>query len=136
MKHRNKNRVRIAAVLGMLILLAACGGTPQWEKIRAFEFYFEPKEYDAAYSSVSKTVELEGGQDYRIRISAQCEAGTIQVLAQRETGEEKIEIAQWQAPFEEEVSLDADSAERFSLTISIDPQTQGTVKTEIFRAAF
>lgn len=134
MKHRNKRLLRMVAALALLLLLTGCGGAPEWEEIRSFEFHFVQEEYDAAYDTIRKTVELESGEEYRICVSSQCETGTIRIMAESETGKKKTKIAQWQAPCEEIVSLAENSAERFTLTILIDAQTEGDVKAEFFRA--
>ena len=83
MMKRSERAIAGLISLGLLLGLSACGRAPEeaeeFVSRQAFEYHFYPEEYEEEYSSVGRTLPLEGETDYQFRIEAECASGTMEI---------------------------------------------------------
>lgn len=126
------NRFKKSAALWTAICIvfshSACSGNQvEYESVQGFEFYFYPKEYQEAYSEVSKTLPLDAGTDYQLQIDAACDIGTLEIRIVYQDENEKVFIVNAEAPCNELLALPANTASELTITVSIEPDTKGSV---------
>lgn len=133
------NRFKKLAVLWTAICtafsLSACSGNQvEYESVQGFELHFYPDEYQEAYSEVSKTLLLDAGTDYQLQIDATCENGTMEISVLYEGTDEKVYSANSEAPCSELLTIPANTATEVTITVSIEPDTNGKVNGELLMA--
>ena len=83
MMKRSEKAIAGLISLGLVLGLSACGRAPEeaeeFVSRQAFEYHFYPEEYEEKYSSVGRTLPLEGETDYQFRIEAECASGTMEI---------------------------------------------------------
>ena len=99
----------------------------EYESVQGFEFHFYPEEYQAAYSEVSKTLPLDADTDYQFQIDAACDSGTLEIRIVYQGENEKVYIVNEEAPCNELLALPANTANEVTITVSIEPDTKGSV---------
>lgn len=81
MMKRSEKAIAGLISVGLVLGLSACGRAPEeaeeFVSRQAFEYHFYPEEYEEEYSSVGRTLPLDGETDYQFRIEAECASGTI-----------------------------------------------------------
>ena len=85
MMKRSERAIAGLISLGLVLGLSACGRAPEeaeeFVSRQAFEYHFYPEEYEEEYSSVGRTLPLEGETDYQFRIEAECASGTMETVS-------------------------------------------------------
>lgn len=83
MMKRSERAIAGLISLGLVLGLSACGRAPEeaeeFVSRQAFEYHFYPEEYEEEYSSVGRTLPLDGETDYQFRIEAECASGTMEI---------------------------------------------------------
>ena len=130
--NRFKNMITLLLIMCFSVSLCACSGSKaEYESIREFEFRFFPEEYEEEYSEVSKTLSLEANTDYQLKIDASCESGTMEICVKSGDEDEKDYSVNTDTPCNEVLSIPANTAKEISVTVSIEPDTQGEVIAEL-----
>lgn len=126
--NRFKKTTALFMAIFFIFLLSACSGNKEeYESVQGFEFHFYPEEYQEAYSEVSKTLPLDAGTDYQLQIYAACDSGSLEIRIVYQDENEKVFIVNGEAPCSEMLSLPANTTSEVTITVSIDPDTKGSV---------
>ncbi len=134
--NRFKRITALFAAVYLILAISACSGEKaEYESTQGFEFHFYPEEYEEEYSEVSKTLYLETGTDYQLQIDAACENGTMEVRVMYQDADEKVYIVNADDPRKELLPIPANDASAVTITISIEPNTKGTVIGDLLAAA-
>ena len=111
-----------------VFLLSACSGNQaEYESVQGFELHFYPEEYQEAYREVSKALPLDAGTDYQLQIDAACDKGSLELRIVYQDENEKVFIVSGEAPCSELLTLPANTASEVTITVSIEPDTKGSV---------
>ena len=89
-----------------------------------------PEEYEEEYSSVGRTLPLEGETDYQFRIEAECASGTMEIRVTCGT-EEQIYAVSPSEPCRATVFVESGAAGEAQFDIEIQPDTEGGVRVEV-----
>ena len=134
MMKRSERAIAGLISLGLVLGLSACGRTPEeaeeFVSRQAFEYHFYPEEYEEEYSSVGRTLPLDGETDYQFRIEAECASGTMEIRVTCGT-EEQIYAVSPSEPCRETVSVESGAAGEAQFGIEIQPDTEGGVRVEV-----
>ena len=126
--NRFKKLAALWTAICIVFSLSACSGNQvEYESVRGFAFHFYPEEYQEAYSEVSKTLPLDADTDYQLQIDAACDSGTLELRIVYQNENEKVYIVNEEAPCSELLSLPANTASEVTITVSIEPDTKGSV---------
>lgn len=126
--NRFKRITALFTFVCLILVLPACSGNKaEYESTQGFEFHFYPEEYEEEYSEVTKTLYLETETDYQLQIDAACESGTMEVSVTYRDADEKIYTVNADNPCNELLPIPANAASTVTITISIEPNTKGTV---------
>ena len=130
--NRFKNMITLILIVCFAFFLCACSSSEgEYESIRKFEFRFFPEEYEEEYSEVSKTLSLEAGTDYQLKIDASCESGTMKIYIKYADEDEKEYSVNADMPCNEVLSILTSTESEISVVVSIEPDTQGEVIAEL-----
>lgn len=130
--NRFKNVITSLLIVSLTFLLCACSNSKgEYESIRKFEFRFFPEEYEEEYNKVSKTLSLEADTDYQLKIDASCGSGTMEICIKYADEDEKEYSINPDMPCNEVLSILTSTASEISVVVSIEPDTQGEVITEL-----
>ena len=126
--NRFKNVVLFPVAICLMLSIVACSGkNAEYEIIQEFERYFIPEEYDSEYSIISEVFTLDTGVDYHIQLDAKCESGTMEISKLYEGADEKIYSINPETPCKETLAIPTDYVNEVKITVSIEPDTRGTV---------
>jgi len=126
----NRFKKTIACLIAICIALSlsACsGGKDEYESLQGFEFHFYTEEYEEKYSTVSKTLSLDANTDYQLQLDATCEGGTMEIYILYEDTNENTFSVNEDSPCSELLTIPAGTASEVTVTVSIEPETEGEV---------
>ena len=127
MKRFKKVVLFLAAVCLMFSLVACSGSDAVYESVEEFERHFIPEEYESEYSTITEVFTLKEDTDYQLKLDAKCESGTMQISILYEGAEEKIYSVNSETPCNEILTIPTDSVNEVEITVSIEPDTRGSV---------
>lgn len=122
-----KSTALFMAICLMFSLSACSGGKEESELTQGFEFHFYPEEYEKEYSEASKTLYLNAGMDYQLKLDAACESGTMEISIVYGSAESKTYAVNADTPCNELLILPANTAGEVTITVSIEQDTKGAV---------
>lgn len=127
MKRFKKVVLSFAAICLMFSLVACSGSNAVYESVEEFERHFIPEEYESEYSTITEVFTLKENTDYQLKLDAKCEIGTMQISILYEGAEEKIYSVNPETPCNEILTIPTDSVNEVEITVSIEPDTRGSV---------
>lgn len=116
-----------------VLSLSACkkNKSDEFTPLQSFEYHFYPEEYDDEYNEYEKSFTLEADTDYQFQVDAACESGTIEICISYGNTEDKMYIVNSQTPFNDTVSIPANTTDAVSFVVTIEPETKGEVIGEL-----
>lgn len=132
MMKKIKGALALFITICLTLIVSACSGsgTVEYESEQSFEYHFYPEEYEEAYSEISKTLPLESGKDYQIRVDASCASGSMEIQVCYED-DETLYIVDIDTPCNDTITIPADTTGKVEFIVSIEPDTEGAVIGEI-----
>lgn len=126
--NRFKNVVLFFMVICLMLSLAACSGNNAvYVSVEEFERHFIPEEYDSKYSTITEVFTLKENTDYQLKLDAKCESGTMQISILYAGADEKIYSVNPETLCNEILTIPTDSVNEVEITVSIEPDTRGSV---------
>ena len=125
---RFKKVVLSFAVICLMLSSAACSGNHAvYGSVEEFERHFIPEEYDSEYSTITEVFTLKEDTDYQLKLDAKCECGTMQISILYADADEKIYSVNTETLCNELLTIPPDSVNEVEITVSIEPDTRGSV---------
>lgn len=116
-----------AAICLMFSLAACSGNNAVYESVEEFESHFISEEYDSEYSTITEVFTLKEDTDYQVKLDAKCESGTMKIRIMYAGADEKVYSVDSETPCNEILTIPTDSVNEVEITVSIEPDTNGTV---------
>lgn len=134
MKHRKKRLIAVVITLFCITLaLSFCmkDNTSEFILSESFERYFKPDEYAEEFSTITETVALEKGRQYQLKIEAECNQGTIDIMVKQDGKDNVSYDVSTQQPCQETITIDKVIAKEINFIITIVPETNAYFKVDI-----
>ena len=127
MKRFKKIVLSFAAICLTFSLVGCSGNNAVYESVEDFERHFIPEEYDSEYSTITEVFTLKEYTDYQLKLDAKCESGTMQISILYEGADKKSYSVNPNTLCNEILTIPADSVNEVKITVSIEPDTHGSV---------